>query len=115
MANQESFEQFRERMNKIILDEAPLEVKRFFSLDSQTYQDGALPVKTKELLGLSCSMVLRCDDCVRYHLRQCIDLGFSDEEIWEAMSVSLIIGGSIVIPHLRRAVALLQQFKGEQS
>lgn len=115
MANQESFEQFRERMNKIILDEAPLEAKRFFSLDSQTYQEGALPVKTKELLGLSCSMVLRCDDCVRYHLEQCIDLGFSDEEIWEAMSVSLITGGSIVIPHLRRAVDLLQQIRGDQS
>jgi AhpD family alkylhydroperoxidase len=115
MANQESFEQFRERMNKIILDEAPLEVKRFFSLDSQTYRDGALPVKTKELLGLSCSMVLRCDDCVRYHLGQCVDLGFSDEEIWEAMSVSLIIGGSIVIPHLRRVVDLLKQVREDQS
>ncbi len=115
MANQESFEQFRERMNKIILNEAPLEVKRFFSLDSQTYRDGALPVKTKELLGLSCSMVLRCDDCVRYHLRQCVDLGFADEEIWEAMSISLLIGGSIVIPHLRRAVDLLQQAREDQS
>jgi len=112
MSDHESFEQFRERMNKIILDEAPLEVKRFFSLDSQTYSDGALPAKIKELLGLSSSMVLRCDDCVRYHLKQCVALGFSDEEIWEAMSVSLIVGGSIVIPHLRRAVDTLKQIRG---
>lgn len=114
MSEQEKFEQFRDRMNKIILDEAPLEVKRFFSLDSQTYSDGALTAKTKELLGLSTSMVLRCDDCVRYHLKQCVDMGFSDDEIWEAMSVSLIVGGSIVIPHLRRAVDALQEIRGEK-
>jgi ribonuclease HI len=115
MSEHETFEQFRERMNKIILDEAPLEVKRFFSLDSQTYCDGALPAKTKELLGLSSSMALRCDDCVRYHLKQCVDYGFSDDEIWEAMAVSLIVGGSIVIPHLRRAVDALQQIRGEKT
>jgi ribonuclease HI len=113
MPDHESFDQYRDRMNKIILDEAPLEVKRFFSLDSQTYRDGALPAKIKELLGLSSSMVLRCDDCVRYHLKQCVSLGFSDEEIWDAMSVSLIVGGSIVIPHLRRAVDALKQIRGE--
>jgi len=105
------FDAYRDMMNKIILDEAPLEIKRFFSLDNQVYSNGALPAKTKELLGLSCSMVLRCDDCVTYHLNQCVDMDYTDEEIWEAMSVALIIGGSIVIPHLRRAVETLKSIR----
>lgn len=114
MPDQETFEQFRNRMNEIILNEAPIEIKRFFSLDSQTYRDGVLPAKIKELLGLSSSMVLRCDDCVHYHLKQCVDQDLTDEEIWEAMSVSLIVGGSIVIPHLRRAVDALRQIRGDR-
>jgi len=107
----EEYNIFRDRMNKIILDEAPLEVKRFFSLDSQTYADGALDAKTKELLGLVASMVLRCDDCVTYHLKQCVEMGWTDEEIWDTMSVGLIVGGSIVIPHLRRAVDTLKMLR----
>jgi len=106
------FNEYRERLNKVILDEAPLEIKRFFSLDSQAYQGGALDAKTKELLGLVASMVLRCDDCVTYHLKQCVELGLTDDEIWEAMSVALIVGGSIVIPHLRRAVDTIKQLRG---
>ena len=88
---------------------ATLVTKRFFSLDHQTYQDGALPLKTKELLGLVASMVLRCDDCIAYHIDQCVKIGVSDEEIWESFDVALIVGGSIVIPHLRRAVEFLDE------
>ena len=109
----EQFNIYREKMNEIILSEAPLEVKRFFSLDTQTYQNGALDVRTKELLGLVASMVLRCDDCITYHLQQCVQVGLSDDEIWEAMGVALIVGGSIVIPHLRRAVEKMKDLRKE--
>ena len=102
------FNEFRERMNAIILDEAPLEIKRFFSLDSQTYKDGALDVKTKELMGLVASMVLRCDDCVTYHIQQAVNLGVTDAELYESMGIALLIGGSIVIPHMRRAVETMK-------
>lgn len=97
------FDAERERLNKLVLDNANLNTKRFFGLDHASYQDGALPVKTKELLGLVASLVLRCDDCVRYHLGRCFDEGTSDEELREALQIGLIVGGSIVIPHLRRA------------
>ena len=106
------FNEYRSRMNEIILSEAPLEVRRFFSLDNQAYGDGALPAKTKELIGLSCSMVLRCDDCITYHLQQLVEVGASDDEIWEAMSIALIVGGSIVIPHIRRAVERMKELRG---
>lgn len=105
------FNEFRERMNEIILSEAPLEVRRFFSLDQQTYQEGTLPAKTKELIGLACSMVLRCDDCITYHLQQCVKADVPDTEIWETMAVALIVGGSICIPHLRRAVSTLRELR----
>lgn len=124
----DQFQAYRSRMNcRILGDEkeragvggaradgsvAPggtLVTKRFFSLDHQTYSEGKLPVQTKELLGLVASAVLRCDDCIAYHVDQCVKLGFSDEEIWEAMDVALIVGGSIVVPHLRRAVEFLDQ------
>jgi AhpD family alkylhydroperoxidase len=84
-----------------------LVTKRFFSLDGKTYEDGALPSRTKELLGLVASMVLRCDDCVAYHIDQCVKAGITDEELWEAFDVALVVGGSIVIPHLRRGVEFL--------
>lgn len=84
-----------------------LVTKRFFRLDAQTYEPGALSAKTKELLGLVASAVLRCDDCIAYHIDQCIKAGVSDEELWEALDVALIVGGSIVIPHLRRGVEFL--------
>ncbi len=107
------FDAFRQRMNEIILSEAPLVVKRIFALDGECYRDGALPVRTKELLGLACSMALRCDDCITYHLKRCVEEGFSDDEIWEAMSVPLLVGGTIVIPHLRRAVETLKAIRTE--
>lgn len=105
------FTEFRQRMNQRILDEPNQVVRRFFALDTQTYQAGALDVKTKELMGLTASMVLRCDDCISYHVAQCKEAGVSREEMFEAFSVSLVVGGSIVIPHLRRAVDFLDQLE----
>jgi AhpD family alkylhydroperoxidase len=100
----EEFRKFRERMNAEILGENNLVINRFFALDTRTYEAGALDVKTKELLGLVASLVLRCDDCVTYHLTRCREEGVSRSEIFETLSVGLVVGGSIVIPHLRRAV-----------
>lgn len=105
----EEFRRFRERMNEKILAAENLEIRRFFRLDGQVYEDGALDTRTKELMGLSASMVLRCDDCITYHVVRCKEEGVSDEELFEAFSVALVVGGSIVIPHLRRAVALLEE------
>jgi|SRR5690606_32781212 len=104
-ARLDAFETYRARMNARILDEkGHLGIKRFFNLDSAAYRDGALDGRTKELLGLVASMVLRCNDCIDYHLIQCVAAGWSDEELDEAMNVALVVGGSIVIPHLRHAV-----------
>jgi len=103
----EVFEQYRTRMNDRIASIDHLGIKRFFNLDTVAYQDGALDSRTKELLGLTASMVLRCNDCVDYHILQCVDAGWSDEELYEAFNVALIVGGSIVIPHLRHAVETL--------
>ncbi|HEY5612532.1 MAG TPA: carboxymuconolactone decarboxylase family protein, partial [Lysobacter sp.] len=101
------FTNFRKRMNDRILAEPNQVVRRFFALDTQTYQAGALDVKTKELLGLVASMVLRCDDCISYHVAQCREAGVTRDEMFETFSVALVVGGSIVIPHLRRAVDFL--------
>src|ERR671933_1838131 len=98
------FRAFRERMNAEILGEGNLVVNRFFALDGRAYEAGALDVKTKELLGLVASLVLRCDDCVTYHVVRCQEEGVSRGEAFEALSIGLIVGGSIVIPHMRRAV-----------
>ena len=106
------FTEFRKRMNTRILDEPNQVVRRFFALDTQTYQAGALDVKTKELCGLVASLVLRCDDCISYHVAQCSEAGVNREEMFEAFSVGLVVGGSIVIPHLRRAVDFLDQLEG---
>lgn len=101
----EAFNVYRDRMDRRILEEKDhLGIKRFFNLDSAAYQEGALDRETKELLGLVASMVLRCNDCIDYHLQQCVELGLSNEELDEAMNVALVVGGSIVIPHLRHAV-----------
>jgi AhpD family alkylhydroperoxidase len=105
------FTAFRQRMNERILAEDNQVVRRFFALDTQTYKAGALDVKTKELLGLVASMVLRCDDCISYHVAQCKEAGVTREEFFETFSVGLVVGGSIVIPHLRRAVDLLDQLE----
>ncbi|ODS64764.1 MAG: alkylhydroperoxidase [Arenimonas sp. SCN 70-307] len=109
------FTAFRQRMNERILAEDNQVVRRFFALDTQTYRAGALDVKTKELMGLSASMVLRCDDCIAYHVAQCKQVGVTREELFEAFSVSLVVGGSIVIPHLRRAVDFLDQLEAGEA
>ncbi|HET6604300.1 MAG TPA: carboxymuconolactone decarboxylase family protein [Xanthomonadaceae bacterium] len=101
------FTDFRRRMNERILEHENQVVRRFFALDTQTYREGALDVRTKELLGLVASMVLRCDDCIAYHIGQCRDAGVDRDQFFEAFSVALVVGGSIVIPHLRRAVDFL--------
>lgn len=104
-ARLDAFEAYRTRLNARILDEKEhLGIKRFFNLDSAAYRDGALDGRTKELLGLVASMVLRCNDCIDYHLIQCVEAGWTDDELDEAMNVALVVGGSIVIPHLRHAV-----------
>ncbi|MGY6517860.1 MAG: carboxymuconolactone decarboxylase family protein [Lysobacteraceae bacterium] len=106
-----AFTDFRRRMNERILAEDNQVVRRFFALDTQTYRDGALDHKTKELLGLVASMVLRCDDCISYHVAQCREAGASRQELFETFSVALVVGGSIVIPHLRRAVDFLDRLE----
>lgn len=106
-----AFTEFRQRMNDRILGQGNQVVKRFFALDTQTYKDGALDLKTKELLGLVASMVLRCDDCISYHVAQCKEAGVNRDEMFEAFSIGLVVGGSIVIPHLRRAVDFLDKLE----
>ncbi|MGH7466533.1 MAG: carboxymuconolactone decarboxylase family protein [Longimicrobiales bacterium] len=105
------FSSFRQRMNQRILDADNLDIRRFFALDSRVYQEGALPVKTKELMGLVASLVLRCDDCITYHITRCVEEGVTEAEFFETFSVGLVVGGSIVIPHLRRAVATLDELR----
>ena len=103
MALVEQFNEYRAKMNEKILAADNLIIKRIFNLDTNAYQEGALDVKSKELIGLTCSLVLRCDDCVKYHLGKCKEVGFSTAEVQEAMGVATLVGGTIVIPHLRRA------------
>src|ERR1044072_3956098 len=109
----EEFRLFRERMNARILEAGNLEIKRFFALDTRSYEPGALDARTKELLGLTASLVLRCDDCVTYHMVRCKEEGVTDAEFFEALNVGLVVGGSIVIPHLRRAVDTLDQLNAQ--
>jgi AhpD family alkylhydroperoxidase len=103
------FRTFRERMNARILSAGCLPINRFFTLDSKAYEDGALDARTKEVAGLVGPLVLRCDDCIAYHVIRCKELGLTDAQLFEAFNVGLVVGGSIVIPHLRRAVALLDE------
>jgi AhpD family alkylhydroperoxidase len=110
----EQFRAFREKMNARILEAGNLDIKRFFALDSRAYEPGALPIKTKELLGLVASLVLRCDDCVTYHVIRCREEGTTREEFFDAFNVALVVGGSITIPHLRRAVATLDEVEEMQ-
>lgn len=107
----QEFREFRERMNDRILTADNLDIRRFFALDSRVYEPGALSTRTKELLGLVASMVLRCDDCITYHVARCVEEGVSEAEMLEAFSVGLVVGGSIVIPHLRRAVATMDELR----
>lgn len=110
----EEFKRYRERMNARILSIGNLEIKRFFALDSRVYKKGALDVRTKELLGLVASTVLRCNDCITYHVIRCVQEGVSDVEFLEALNVALIVGGSITIPHIRRAVDVLDRCREKQ-
>jgi len=106
-----SFDERRNRGNDLILEGAPLAVKRFFALDQDVYGDGALPKRTKELLGLVASAVLRCDDCIAYHVREASRDGVSREELVESLSVALVVGGSITIPHMRRALEFFEELQ----
>ncbi len=99
----QDFNTYRGKMNEKIMDSESLIIKRIFNLDTNAYAPGHLDVKSKELIGLTCSLVLRCDDCVKYHLGNCKQVGFTTEEVNEAMGVATLVGGTIVIPHLRRA------------
>lgn len=108
----EQFNDYRSRMNERIMASDNKVIKRIFNLDTNTYAEGALSTKTKEMLGLSCSLVLRCDDCVKYHLGKCHELGVTNEEMQEIFSVATLIGGTIVIPHLRRAIEYWDELRG---
>lgn len=110
-----AFRDYRARMNERIGQIDHLGIKRFFRLDSAAYEPGTLDPKTKELLGLVASAVLRCNDCIDYHVEQCIAAGWSDEELHDALNVALVVGGSIVIPHLRHAVESIDLVRGETS
>jgi AhpD family alkylhydroperoxidase len=111
----EEFRKYRERMNERILKSGNPGIKRFFALDSRAYEKGAPDTKTKELLGLVASTVLRCHDCIAYHVIRCAQEGIDQDEFFEALNVALVIGGSITIPHLRRAVELFDQCKKKQA
>ena len=111
----QEFKQYREKMNEKILAQGGLGIKRFFNLDTQAYLDGALSQKTKELLGLVASLVLRCDDCVTYHIIQCVENKVSDAEFFETFNIGLVVGGSITIPHLRHAVEMLEECRKKEA
>ena len=111
----EEFNAYRAKMNEKMLEDNNKIIKRIFNLDTNAYMEGVLPKKTKELLGLGNSLVLRCDDCVRYHLEECYKLGITKEEVVEGMGISLLIGGTIGIPHLRRAFEYWEALEAQQS
>jgi AhpD family alkylhydroperoxidase len=110
----EEFQKEREKLNQIVMKYVGTNIKRFFSIDSQVYRQGALPVKTKELLGLVSSLVLRCDDCVKYHIIRCHQEGLKDDELDEVLAIGLVVGGSITIPHLRRALEAWDELKAAE-
>lgn len=111
MSQLEEFNAYRSAMNERMLANDNLVIKRFFNLDTQTYQEGALSIRTKEMLGLVASMVLRCDDCIKYHLIKCHEQKMTREEVLEIFQVALIVGGSIVIPHSRRAYEFWEELE----
>jgi AhpD family alkylhydroperoxidase len=111
MSSVEEFNAYREKMNERILEQDNKILKRIFNLDTNAFMEGALSVKTKELIGLTNSLVLRCDDCVKYHLGRCYEIGISKEELIEALAIGNLIGGTIVIPHLRRAVEYWEELE----
>ncbi len=109
----EEFRNFRSKMNEKLIGADDKVIKRIFSLDAMAFKENRLDARTKELIGLTCSLVLRCDDCVKYHLEKCVETGLSKEEILEGLSLSTLVGGTIVIPHLRRAYDYLEELLGE--
>lgn len=109
----DKFQAEREELNRLVLKRAGKEMKRFLNVDAGVYRDGALPAKVKELLGLASSLVLRCDDCVTYHLTRCREEGVTDAELEEALAVALVVGGSVTIPHLRRAFRTWEELQKE--
>ena len=111
----DEFDRYRAAMNEKLLGSNHLGIKRFFALDTQAYEDGALDKRTKELMGLVASAVLRCDDCITYHIKQCAAIGINREEFLDAFNVALVVGGSITIPHLRRAIERVDQLLENQS
>lgn len=110
----DDFNEYRQKMNDKLLSNDNLVIKRLFNIDTNAYQQGHLDVKTKELLGLVASAVLRCDDCIKYHLETCFKLGTTREEMLETMSIATLVGGSIVIPHLRRAYEFWEALENNQ-
>ena len=113
MSLEKEFNEYRSKMNDKILAHDNKTLKRFWSLDGAAYADGALPTKTKELLGRVASMVLRCDDCIKYHLGKCHDLGVSKDEVFEVFAIANLVGGSICIPHTRRAVEYWEELESK--
>ncbi len=109
MSKYEEFHKFRKEMNDKILNSGFNDFKKFFALDTKAYHEGSIPAKYKEMMGLVASMVLRCNDCIFYHIDQCIKLEATREELYEAMNIALIVGGSIVIPHLRYAFSIMDE------
>lgn len=107
----QEFNDYRAKMNEVILGKQNKVINRLFNLDTNTYAEGALPVKTKEMLGLVASMVLRCDDCIKYHVQKCHEEGVTTEELYEIFAVSNIVGGTIVIPHTRRAAEFWEELQ----
>ena len=114
MSQIKEFNDYRAKMNEKILAQDNKVLKRFFNLDTNAYQDGALPSKTKELLGLVASMVLRCDDCIKYHIGSCYELGVTKDEVFEVFAIANLVGGSICIPHTRRAVEYWEALEAEE-
>ncbi len=113
MSQVKEFNDYRLKMNEKILAQDNKVLKRFFNLDTNAYQEGALPTKTKELLGLIASMVLRCDDCIKYHIGTCFELGVTKDEVYEVFAIANLVGGSICIPHTRRAVEYWEALEEE--
>lgn len=110
----EEFNAYREKMNQKILSEDNKVIKRYFNLDTNAFMEGEVAVSSKEMIGLACSMVLRCDDCIRYHLGKCFELGISRKQVFEVFSIASVIGGTVVIPHLRKAVEYWEILENQQ-
>lgn len=109
MSQLQEFNDYRAKMNEVILSKQNKVINRLYNLDTNTYAEGALPVRTKEMLGLVASMVLRCDDCIKYHLIKCHEQNISTEEMYEIFAVANIVGGTIVIPHTRRGAEFWEE------